>query len=742
MKAKEEDLRQKLKKKTIESKEHNLREKLLAKKATTTASNSHHDSPSNSLQDKDSTVIAQDSNDKKMIDTSSRSRSHRGREKNGGSRSRSPDGARTTQEDDHRHDRNRHHRRLKEDRYVTTAHGHSRISGGSRSYRDRDYTYGKYRGDSHSYPERDPYYHHHQHHQRDPVRTTHPRHPPSDRNYHHHNDRDGFGRNYRHPQSGRRDHRSRSYNSRSRSYSRSRGRSASSSSSSSNSSRSSSGHSSYSRNHRRRGCSRSSSSHDTRSSVSSRSRSRSIDHHDGGSKGHDDRHSRRYNRSSKSKSHAHSRSRSRSHRNKRSRSNDVERDGKRRSIHRSSSENDNPEDELTKDQRTLFVSQLVMKSDDRDIKRYFRKQLDIKVNNVIMLLDKRTGRHKGSAYVEISKLEDVAKALEASGKVPDFQRFPILVKASETSSKHTTHTGDESTRIEAQKVYVGNIDQNFTQSQLYAIFSQFGQLDRVMLQLDPVTALSKGYAFFSYTDPKVANLAIQVMSGQIMGGKPLKTGWANQNAAASNLKEVTSIEFPSDCISRIEKTNVVFKQLNGTSLSQTTGMMLVPGLSKLLLKTNEQILSQDAMNALITVIAEEAVNIAMGTSLSAAPSTISLPPNLWTEEQLEDVENPKFVLGTPSRNILVRNMFDKDEETEEGWAEDIKLDFEEEGGKYGKIQFVKVISKEVGGKIYASFDSVEGAASCAESLAGRWFDKRQLRIEFIDDNTMSLISRD
>jgi hypothetical protein len=36
MKAKEEDLRQKLKKKTIESKEHNLREKLLAKKATAT----------------------------------------------------------------------------------------------------------------------------------------------------------------------------------------------------------------------------------------------------------------------------------------------------------------------------------------------------------------------------------------------------------------------------------------------------------------------------------------------------------------------------------------------------------------------------------------------------------------------------------------------------------------------------------------------------------------------------------
>ena len=88
--------------------------------------------------------------------------------------------------------------------------------------------------------------------------------------------------------------------------------------------------------------------------------------------------------------------------------------------------------------------------------------------------------------------------------------------------------------------------------------------------------------------------------------------------------------------------------------------------------------------------------------------------------------------NNPSQHILVHNMFDKDEETDGGWENDIKLDFEEECAQYGKITQVLVMSKEVGGKIYASFDSIEGATKCAKALAGRWFDKRQLRVEFVE----------
>lgn len=185
-----------------------------------------------------------------------------------------------------------------------------------------------------------------------------------------------------------------------------------------------------------------------------------------------------------------------------------------------------------------------MKTEEGDIKRYFRKAVGCKVNDVQLLRDKRTGRHKGSAYVELGRLEDVPRAVSASGKTPEFQRFPILVKASEAEknygggmglglglgmglgvdgvqSKIDVPSSSLTKRIEAQKVYVGSVDRNVTQAQLYAIFSQFGNLEKVTLQVDTSTGMSKGFAFLSYKDPKVANLAIQAMSGQVLAGRPL-----------------------------------------------------------------------------------------------------------------------------------------------------------------------------------------------------------------------------
>ena len=72
----------------------------------------------------------------------------------------------------------------------------------------------------------------------------------------------------------------------------------------------------------------------------------------------------------------------------------------------------------------------------------------------------------------------------------------------------------------------------------------------------------------------------------------------------------------------------------------------------------------------------------------------------------------------PSQYILVHNMYNKDEETEPGWEAEIKEEFEEECSQYGKILDVKVMSKEPGGKIYASFETVDGAQKCTSSIAG------------------------
>jgi RNA-binding protein 39 len=51
-----------------------------------------------------------------------------------------------------------------------------------------------------------------------------------------------------------------------------------------------------------------------------------------------------------------------------------------------------------------LVSQLVMKDDEWEITRDFRKKLGFKVRAVILLCDKRTGKHKGPAYVDLRSL--------------------------------------------------------------------------------------------------------------------------------------------------------------------------------------------------------------------------------------------------------------------------------------------------------------------------------------------------
>lgn len=188
----------------------------------------------------------------------------------------------------------------------------------------------------------------------------------------------------------------------------------------------------------------------------------------------------------------------------------------------------------------------------------------------------------------------------------------------------------------------------------------------------------------------------------------------------------------------------MLQRLNTTGLAPLPGLTLIPGMGQVdrsdLLKELEASSSTNPSSS-ITNAAEAALNAAFGT-VSSIPSSVPQVNETSKEASVmntsEEVSNtndndPKQVKGQPSKNILVRNMFDKDEETEEGWEEDIKLDFEEESSKHGKIVAVKVMSKEVGGKIYASFETVEGAKACAENLAGRWFDKRQLKVEFVSD---------
>ena len=491
-----------------------------------------------------------------------------------------------------------------------------------------------------------------------------------------------------------------------------------------------------------------------------------------------------------------------------------ERRSKRRRRKEKSKRNKHVDDESSKDQRTIFVSQLVMRTTERDLKKYFKRKVGCKVNHVILLRDRRNPRnHKGSAYVEVGRIEDVAKALAVTGQPPDFQRFPILVKASEAEKNHSNGGGtsatahlmtnmegpisstvtaitptrnghangskenqgnystsflpplrDENGRlIESQRVYVGGLDPSIRQDHLYALFSPFGNLKKVQLQCLPNTQVSRGYAFLTFHDPKVSNLAIRTMAGQMLGGRPLKTGWANQNqrspaSIASGCTIVTSDQFPDNASELTQKALAVLAQMTGGSSMQPT-----PSAS--LAAASNPRRSPSNMTALTTK-AEQELDKVMGLAgTSTTASTQSIPTVADARASMggtvaearaslaADVAARQLAAATavasaaaeaksafigntsngPTCHLLVRNMFDKDEETDPGWEGEIKEDFLEECSKFGKIEHAKVMHLEPGGKIYATFSTIEDAKACAENLAGRWFDKRQLYVEYMPE---------
>jgi RNA-binding protein 39 len=392
---------------------------------------------------------------------------------------------------------------------------------------------------------------------------------------------------------------------------------------------------------------------------------------------------------------------------------------------------------FSKDQRTVFVSQLIMRATEKDIRRYFRRKVGCKVNELILLRDKRTGNHKGSAYIEMGRIEDVNKAVGVTGQPPDFQRFPILVKASESEKNYVvpasssvvtaTMMGAPSNSapfltkdgrvVEAQKVYIGGLDPSVSEEHLFALFSQFGELNNVIMQMDPGTKTRRGFAFLSFKDPTVANLAIQTMSNKVLVGRPMKSGWASHPSSISGVDIVTSEEFPEDSEMRCQKAFAVLAQLTGSTSTEFSNS----GASTFEW-TGGKAVDVASVAAEVDNASKTAGDIAVAEATAAAPSSPE--------------SGPKLIRGELTKNILVHNMFDKDSETEEGWAEELREEFTDECGKFGEILEVTVISDQPGGKIYASFGTLESATKCANNLAGRWFDKRQLRVEYVEESSL------
>ncbi len=88
------------------------------------------------------------------------------------------------------------------------------------------------------------------------------------------------------------------------------------------------------------------------------------------------------------------------------------------------------------------------------------------------------------------------------------------------------------------KVYVGNLDSRVTADVLRPLFEPFGDLDEIIVAVDPKTNRSRGFAIVLFRDPLKGQLAIETLTGRRINGRTvvineaLKRGKAPPGAAA------------------------------------------------------------------------------------------------------------------------------------------------------------------------------------------------------------------
>ncbi|GAA5825069.1 hypothetical protein JCM11251_006087 [Rhodosporidiobolus azoricus] len=336
-----------------------------------------------------------------------------------------------------------------------------------------------------------------------------------------------------------------------------------------------------------------------------------------------------------------------------------------------------PSPQLSEEQRemrSIFVSQLAARVTDRELGIFFETQAG-KVRDARVIVDRATRRSKGVGYVEFVELETVQKALTLSGT--KLLGIPIQVQYTEAEKNRQARTGDAGGGSSAPMnggLYVGSLNFALTSDDIREVFQPFGELETVELHRDPATGKSKGYCFVKFKRHEDAMTAIEKMNNFSLAGREIKVGLVADRSATFN-KHINPHE------AQLER-------------EESTGKL------------------------------DNNARIELMQKLARTDRPPELPPT------------PMFRPNIPqntTRNVLMKNAFNPEEETERDWdtdlAEDVKGECED---KYGKVADIYVV-KESQGEIYIRFEAVESAVKAVSGLNGRWFGGRQIEATHTSD---------
>eukprot|EP01017_Pseudomicrothorax_dubius_P004483 TRINITY_DN1090_c0_g2_i2.p1 TRINITY_DN1090_c0_g2~~TRINITY_DN1090_c0_g2_i2.p1 ORF type:complete len:128 (-),score=25.77 TRINITY_DN1090_c0_g2_i2:61-444(-) len=80
--------------------------------------------------------------------------------------------------------------------------------------------------------------------------------------------------------------------------------------------------------------------------------------------------------------------------------------------------------------------------------------------------------------------------------------------------------------VEGYVIFVTGVHEEAQEDELYDIFSKYGSIKNMHLNLDRRTGYVKGYALIEYADVAKAAAAIKDMNGKEILGKTVQVDWA------------------------------------------------------------------------------------------------------------------------------------------------------------------------------------------------------------------------
>jgi len=163
---------------------------------------------------------------------------------------------------------------------------------------------------------------------------------------------------------------------------------------------------------------------------------------------------------------------------------------------------------------TIYVGNLDPKMDE-ELLRELMVQCG-PVANIHLPRDKITNTHQGYGFVEFKNEEDA----DYSIKIMNMQRgFSKPIRCNKSSQ-------DKKTNEVGANLFIGNLETEVDEKQLYDTFSAFGVLLFAKVMRDPDTGQSRGFGFISYDTFEASDAALAGMNNQFLCNRPISVSYA------------------------------------------------------------------------------------------------------------------------------------------------------------------------------------------------------------------------